>query len=353
LLIGVELILRLHLATTTDKGFFSVYHPQCLPDTECNYLLNPDYQKVSHNRQGFRAAGEYDRSSDGARIICVGGSTTYGSNNADNATYPARLEELTGIETINAGIPGHHTAHFLKRLPGFFEYNPDYLVLYCGHNDIVNFLSVGKEWRPGSTQIGSVIYQPGKKQLIADVVRKIKRYSIMGQHFFELVIRAIRSQQDQERREAEPPIVDLATLKGLTLDDAVIDNFRSACESIIAACSDRQIRVILVKQIYYLDPDNIDDEWEEHQANGMDKYHNSAYYDYMIPRYLQQTYQVMDELQKRFPDTVITVDFSTPFYQAVPFSSRNDYFLDPIHLTDKTDLMLAEAIAGVITKDEN
>jgi lysophospholipase L1-like esterase len=81
------------------------------------------------------------------RILCLGGSTTYGSGLEAGETYPARLAALLEplatagppprrYEVINCGVPGYSTAESLIDLElRLFDFEPDALVIYHGIND--------------------------------------------------------------------------------------------------------------------------------------------------------------------------------------------------------------------------
>jgi lysophospholipase L1-like esterase len=78
------------------------------------------------------------------RIVCVGGSTTFGAGIVgDENTYPARLEALLSaarpdlsIEVLNAGVPGYTTAENVIYLSlRLLDLEPDLVVLYEGYND--------------------------------------------------------------------------------------------------------------------------------------------------------------------------------------------------------------------------
>jgi lysophospholipase L1-like esterase len=82
------------------------------------------------------------------RVMFYGGSAVFDSFATDDQDWPHRIEKLlhdqglTQVEVINAGIPGHASFDAVGRL--FAEghhFQPDYLALYTGWNDIKTFHS--------------------------------------------------------------------------------------------------------------------------------------------------------------------------------------------------------------------
>ncbi|WP_459933639.1 SGNH/GDSL hydrolase family protein [Fundidesulfovibrio butyratiphilus] len=81
------------------------------------------------------------------RIVCLGGSTTYGVGSKPGLGYPEllqRLFELTGrdrpvkVEVINAGVMGYHSWHSLIRSRVELDVlQPDLYLLMDGLNDIL------------------------------------------------------------------------------------------------------------------------------------------------------------------------------------------------------------------------
>lgn len=78
------------------------------------------------------------------RILCVGGSTTFGAGIVgDEKTWPARLESRLAelrpglpIEVWNAGVPGYTTAENIIYLGlRLIDLGPDLVVFYEGYND--------------------------------------------------------------------------------------------------------------------------------------------------------------------------------------------------------------------------
>lgn len=78
------------------------------------------------------------------RIVCLGGSTTYGAAVEAHQTWPARLERLLDeaappgrdYQVLNAGVPGYTSAESLVNLAlRLVELQPDALIVYHAIND--------------------------------------------------------------------------------------------------------------------------------------------------------------------------------------------------------------------------
>jgi lysophospholipase L1-like esterase len=97
------------------------------------------------NRLGFRGRDiEIPKPAERTRVVCLGGSTTYGDGTDDDHTYPALLEQELlkarpgrDIEVINAGVLSYTTAETLPNLAfRCLDFEPDVIVLYEGINDV-------------------------------------------------------------------------------------------------------------------------------------------------------------------------------------------------------------------------
>ncbi|MGD9823022.1 arylesterase [Desulfobacter sp.] len=78
-----------------------------------------------------------------SRIVCFGDSLTLGYGATQGKEYPARLEEMTGIEVINSGVPGNTTADGLARLEDdVLAFEPDAVLITLGGNDLKNRVGV-------------------------------------------------------------------------------------------------------------------------------------------------------------------------------------------------------------------
>ncbi len=132
-----------------------------MTDPYMGYRLRPGYKDpkgfYNVNSLGFRG-WEFNKEKglDERRIICLGGSTTFGDSSSPAMTYPNILKRMINerlelnYEVINAGVPGYTTLQ-LKRylISELFDYKPDILVVAVGWNDIIQ--SFRKKWTPQDT----------------------------------------------------------------------------------------------------------------------------------------------------------------------------------------------------------
>ena len=117
------------------------------PHRHLGYSLTPDYRAGAnrHNSLGFRGEEFTIEKPEGvARIVCCGGSTTYGYGTDDfRLTVPSMLqyglrEAGKDVEVINAGCPGWTTFETLLNFESrVLDLSPDFVVFYHGVNDVL------------------------------------------------------------------------------------------------------------------------------------------------------------------------------------------------------------------------
>lgn len=116
-----------------------------------NYICAPNYSHPvngpQHNADGYRGkAVKLERRPGVLRVLCLGGSTTYGwTVPYPDQTYPAILEELlraklpvgyTDVEVINGGLPYGTSAEILTHYHfKYHYYRPDIVIINEGGND--------------------------------------------------------------------------------------------------------------------------------------------------------------------------------------------------------------------------
>ena len=120
----------------------------CSGQPYLNYIPTPGYEGKGyrHNSQGYRGKSvEFHKPPGVARVLTLGGSTTYSWGVPEGSTYPELLEQRlmeTGVpgfekvEVINGGTPSATTAEMLNYYHfKFHYYSPDLVILNPGGND--------------------------------------------------------------------------------------------------------------------------------------------------------------------------------------------------------------------------
>ncbi|HEY8353396.1 MAG TPA: arylesterase [Methylophilaceae bacterium] len=75
---------------------------------------------------------------EGASVLILGDSLSYGTGAARGEDYPSLLAKNTGWNIINAGVPGDTSADGLERLPALLEqHEVDLLIVELGGNDFI------------------------------------------------------------------------------------------------------------------------------------------------------------------------------------------------------------------------
>ncbi|MDT8447860.1 MAG: SGNH/GDSL hydrolase family protein [bacterium] len=132
-----------------DTGFKDSVYAEVDPVLGYRLKRNHSVAEYHFNSLGFRGPDFEEKKPPGVfRIICIGGSTTIGSNaGGDHLTYPAILEQLFSkaetvggkrVEVINAGVFGYNSWHHRLRTSSELDaLDPDLYVFMMGLNDVV------------------------------------------------------------------------------------------------------------------------------------------------------------------------------------------------------------------------
>lgn len=126
-------------AALINAGYSEKGKAEYVPHLWRNYRPNPASGIV--NQHGWRNGGGAKLHK--TRILCIGGSTTWGQGVGDAAnTYPASLERYLrakgyDVETVNAGVQYYSSAEDLATLQyAGLHTNPDIVIIYTGVNDV-------------------------------------------------------------------------------------------------------------------------------------------------------------------------------------------------------------------------
>ena len=105
-----------------------------------------------------------------AVILAYGDSLTFGIGaNSNTQSYPAVLQQLTGLTVINAGISGEVTAQGLQRLPRVLDTIKPSLVILChGGNDLIRRLG-NEQLKNNLNQMIALIQKSGAEVVLLGV----------------------------------------------------------------------------------------------------------------------------------------------------------------------------------------
>jgi lysophospholipase L1-like esterase len=146
----VEVALRVWDAThERTPGLVAVRkyggEPIYSPHPYLGYVLNPAHERNEVNTLGLRGpAIEPGRQPGVVRVLCLGGSTTYGAGLRAEQAYPMRLEQHLNaaapdglrFEVLNGGVPGYTSIDSLVNLElRLLALEPDVVLVYHGVND--------------------------------------------------------------------------------------------------------------------------------------------------------------------------------------------------------------------------
>jgi len=168
--------------------------------------------EVDHNMQGYRGRPvELKKTPDLVRVLCLGGSTTYGWRVASaEEAFPAQLEKLLNsgppgggrrYEVINAGLPFGTSAELLTHYHFKFHYfQPDIVIIHTGGNDALaldrgHYHPDYSHWRKPMTMPEP--WGPGGRRLLQSRLAALVLLPLVGG--------SPRGSQTIERPEQTPP----------------------------------------------------------------------------------------------------------------------------------------------------
>lgn len=307
-----------------------------------NYEINWDYKKnkmkpgiyendfisYSINSKGFRG-NEFKDKKEKIRIISFGGSTTIGLESPDDKTYPFQLEKLLNeksdkYEVINMGFSSK-SLNFIKNLffTEAYKYEPDYITIYSNRN--------------------SLMYDGGSIDPYFEGTRLVKlnyflQENISTYRLLFIVYKKFLNFSVDSKKLKSP-----FNKNGIS-KDYLINGYKNSIKEIVDYSKKNKIKVVLIKQAYYFEP-NIFEELKIYTVNNLIELYEKNFFvsKYKIDEETQY-YVVLgtilnkslDEFNKF--DNVIIVD---PLKNLL---KSKDNFTDYLHLTPNGNLILAQEI---------
>ncbi len=139
---------------------------------------------------------------ENALILAFGDSLTYGTGARTEESYPAVLGELTGLQVINAGIPGEESEQGRARLTGLLDqHQPDLLILCHGGNDILRKLS---EQRLVDNLLAMI--EEARRRGVQVVLLGVPKFALFGLKSAEFYLQVAQAQQVPIEAEIIPAI---------------------------------------------------------------------------------------------------------------------------------------------------
>lgn len=254
------------------------------------------------------------------RILAIGESSTFGSANPEDRTWPALLEkELLAAhglnaEVLNFGIPGQRILGMIKLVPAVLDkYHPGVIVHYAGYNetwtdvDVPQFLSF-LNYR---SMLYTYIYEKMYFRAEASALRLAPDTRTYEKDFHTLVTIA-------REHGASLIVVDQATQAGASPREGSVCAESWSDERTLAAC---------LNDLMY-QPD--------------------SRYSRLVRSRMYKTVvlqRVLADVAAR--EHVLVID---PRNSAVERDDSRRLFCDEIHLTDEGNTVLASAIAGPLAE---
>jgi hypothetical protein len=156
------------------------------PDPVLGYRPAPNWNRRTLEH-GLRSNGTQARASgDGATILCVGDSFTWGDDAEDAETWPAQLERLSGTRTLNGGVFGYGVDQIVLRSRELVDiYHPRLVIVGLIQDDVERCALAMRDgaYKPYFKLCGGelVLYpppfpQPGRE---LGTVRRLGAYSLL------------------------------------------------------------------------------------------------------------------------------------------------------------------------------
>lgn len=226
-----------------DDRFLYAFHPFRAFETRPNAVVKQGtagYHRIGVeyyiNEFGARGPALAPKGSGKPRIICMGGSVTFGGGVPEQDTWPARLAKLVPEWSVmNAGVTGYTSRHILAYAQGsLFDLEPDLLIVLTGRND----LHCNESFHPDRFR-ADYAHMHG----VRDEPEGLRKWLIRNTWFYCTLARwrqGIKSGLGRVMRRKGPPVPEMGP-RG-------IGAFRRNIEDLLALAKRRNIPVLLLSE---------------------------------------------------------------------------------------------------------
>ena len=350
-LIILELISQIIVLQFEDK--FSIllkpFSNSISKKTTINYQIEWDYKNnrmkpgqysnkytsYAINSMGFRNK-EFNFKKNKIRIIALGGSTTIGLESSDNKTYPHQLEEIlnennNSYEVINMGFSGK-SLNFIKNFffNEVYKYEPDIIIIYSNRNSILyDGSSIESSFK--NTNLLKINYFLQENimtySLLWKINKKIMNYNLQSNYL-------------------KSPFQK----KGIS-EKYLTAGYKNSIIEIINFSKEKNIKIILVKQAYFFEP-NIINNLNEFSIEELIKNYKR---DFFIKKYklkeVENFWSVLGTILNKNIDTFKNYENVLIVDPINELTNSRENFTDYIHLTPKGYKILANKIYESIIKN--
>jgi hypothetical protein len=289
--------------------------------------------KYTINSKGFRNKEFNTKKNTEHRIISFGGSTTMGIESPDDLTYPAILEQILidkniDAEVLNFGF-GSKSLNFIKDLYLFesLTYKPDFISIYSARNSIM-YDSIGTKLKIDT------VNNPKLQKINFFLINNIMSFRLL----YKIYKKILSSNIDSKK------IISPFNEKIEHNIYYFLEQYFNTIKQIVDHADKNEIKVILIKQAFYINPEVQKIIREKTLDNLIDTLQNLREIKTFDLSYKDMfwivTITILNKQLEKFNHykNVVVVD---PIYDLIE-NKKN--FEDFLHLTDKGNYILANSI---------
>lgn len=272
------------------------------------------YFKIAYIKHKYRPEVKISEKTK-PRILCIGGSTTYGVCLPPEGTYPAYLQkEIPEYEVLNLGLQAGTTYDFINLVQEFNSMKPDIVLFAPLWNDVNADLMYGRIFRQ------------------SDKIRECK--IALGYYIYKL-IRIIENKVNHHYYYKNQ------------------EEFKQRLETIKPKFKERLVKfldLLECKRVYLLTfPCMVNKRWNDNAIKQLTSKHNDPEFQFLVHKYYPLCQKVDIDVINSLGKKVL--DFSQMYSDYTYEVARQEFFIDVIHLSYKTNEQIADFIRKIINED--